>query len=745
VDYATLDGTYGYNAFGDPNLVIDPLNHQTSATYDSNRNVKTITDPDNRQAVYTYDSDNRLVQVQLPNQGLVKTGLDSMSNVISQTDPLNHTTTYSYDKLNRLTSMTDPLARVTVFGFAGDGFATARRDYLGRTTANYPDQAKETLGTVYSDGFTTKVTYTYDADGQRLTMKDATGTSSYSYDSLHRLTSYTDGAGNSTQYGYDLNSHLLSITYPGGANVVTRTYDSVGRLSTVKDWLAHTTTYLYDADSNLSTATYPNTTKSAYTYDNADHLTQILDTTGTKQTQFLKLTYTRDPAELITAEGATTYGYDPLERLSTAGTTTYGYDGANNLTSVAITGSTTTTLAYDAASQVGTLTKMNGASLVQKLTYTYDNAGNRTKVTDQNNVSTTLSYDQASRLSAYGASGTYKYNGDSLRTSKTVSGTTTQQVWAMSEGLPTIVKDGTTAYVTGLRGLPLEQIVTSGRTTSVYYYHQDQLGSTRVITDSKGATVNTYNYDPFGNVASSTGTLVNPFRYAGQYFDLESGLYYLRTRYYDPVSSQFITRDPIVFDTRQPYSYVGDDPINAVDLSGLGSSPDPGNPLTWNWGAGAQALIDSARAQDWGSAFTAQNFADSAHTVGAFCGAALLIAPESAEWTGPCIAETGLIALLADGWLFIHGEHSPERVLSIGLDVVDIFTGGLARSVSVAAEGRTFDDLLQAYSDAVRWHKAYVGLRYLANQSYQAEVFGTIAFFADFGALLAERHRLRSS
>jgi uncharacterized protein RhaS with RHS repeats len=97
--------------------------------------------------------------------------------------------------------------------------------------------------------------------------------------------------------------------------------------------------------------------------------------------------------------------------------------------------------------------------------------------------------------------------------------------------MPTLLVDGSSNLVTGLKGLPLEQIVTSGKTTSVYCYHQDQLGSTRVITNSGGATVNTYAYDPYGNLTATTGTVVNPLRYAGQYFDSESGLYYLRARY----------------------------------------------------------------------------------------------------------------------------------------------------------------------------------------------------------------------
>src|SRR5258708_6823474 len=77
-------------------------------------------------------------------------------------------------------------------------------------------------------------------------------------------------------------------------------------------------------------------------------------------------------------------------------------------------------------------------------------------------------------------------------------------------------------------------------------------------------------------------SLSNPFQYAGEYVDAESGLYYLRARYYDPTSSQFIARDPRGDETRQPYVYVTDSPLNATDPSGLYSTltdagADPGS------------------------------------------------------------------------------------------------------------------------------------------------------------------------
>ena len=149
--------------------------------------------------------------------------------------------------------------------------------------------------------------------------------------------------------------------------------------------------------------------------------------------------------------------------------------------------------------------------------------------------------------------------------SKTVSGTTTQLLWDVASSLALLLKDGSTAYVYGPGGQPLEQINGS----AVLWLHHDQIGSTRLVSDSTGASQATYTYDAYGNLTASTGAITNPIRFAGQYRDTESGLYYLRARYYDPSTGQFLSRDPAVARTREPYAYVNDNPLNASDPDGL--------------------------------------------------------------------------------------------------------------------------------------------------------------------------------
>ncbi len=93
------------------------------------------------------------------------------------------------------------------------------------------------------------------------------------------------------------------------------------------------------------------------------------------------------------------------------------------------------------------------------------------------------------------------------------------------------------------------------------------------LTDSSGNLVNTYQYDLYGNLTSSTGSVSNPWRYADGYYDSGTGLYKFGIRYYDASIGRWTQRDPVggsLLETTKanPYGYAGDDPVNMVDPSG---------------------------------------------------------------------------------------------------------------------------------------------------------------------------------
>ena len=76
--------------------------------------------------------------------------------------------------------------------------------------------------------------------------------------------------------------------------------------------------------------------------------------------------------------------------------------------------------------------------------------------------------------------------------------------------------------------------------------------------------------------------MTTPFGYAGAYTDAESGLQYLRARYYDPQTAQFLTRDPLLPQTGQAYGYAGQSPLNATDPRGLGCFADISLSSCWS-------------------------------------------------------------------------------------------------------------------------------------------------------------------
>ena len=126
-------------------------------------------------------------------------------------------------------------------------------------------------------------------------------------------------------------------------------------------------------------------------------------------------------------------------------------------------------------------------------------------------------------------------------------------------------------YIPG-RGVdqPIAVVTAAGVKT---YVHQDKSGSVVAMSNASGAIAEgPYTYDPYGNcivggVAFSGGVA---YKYTGRRYDPETGLYYYRARYYDPVHGRFMQTDPVGYAPDMNwYAYVGDDPTDKTDPTGL--------------------------------------------------------------------------------------------------------------------------------------------------------------------------------
>ena len=87
-----------------------------------------------------------------------------------------------------------------------------------------------------------------------------------------------------------------------------------------------------------------------------------------------------------------------------------------------------------------------------------------------------------------------------------------------------------------------------------------------------GEKIKEYNYDAYGNEIEQNPTDTNPYRYCSENYDTETGLIYLRARYYDPELGRFLTEDPVK-DGLNWYVYCGNNPVNFVDPSGMKPTP----------------------------------------------------------------------------------------------------------------------------------------------------------------------------
>jgi RHS repeat-associated protein len=554
------------DAQGRPLKITDPLGHTTKYTYDGNGNVETVIDGNSHTTKYTYDADNELTKTEEPNKTITETEYDSMGQVKSQTDGNKHVTEYVRNALEEIEEVVSPLGKKTLKEYDEAGNLVKLTDPEKRTTTYTYDPANRLTEISYSSGKPATIKCEYNKDGDRTKVTDGTGTTKYEYDQLDRMTESENGHKEIVKYEYNLGNQQTKITYPN-TKATERAYDKDGRLEKVTDWSSNVTKFTYNHDSELEKTIFPTASKDedTYAYNDADQMSEVkMD----KSTEVLaSLVYTRDndgQVKKTTSKGlpgaeVTENIYDENNRLTKYGGTEYKYDAANNPTTEGLSTNT-----YNEGDE---LEKGTGVK------YTYDELGERTKTAPEKGPTTTYGYDQAGNLTSAERpkegetkeiKDTYAYNGEDLRVSQTISGTTTYMAWDAAEELPLLLSEGTNSYIYGSGGLPVEQISSGGTVT---YLHHDQQGSTRLLTGSTGAITGKCTYGAYG-ASTCEGTTTIPLGYDGQYTSSDTGLIYLRARVYDPSTAQFLTVDPLLATTRAPYTYATDNPLTKTDPTG---------------------------------------------------------------------------------------------------------------------------------------------------------------------------------
>ena len=451
------------------------------------------------------------------------------------------------------------------------------------------------------------MSWTYDTAGQVTQILDGAGTTTYTYDDLGRPTQVTRGTA-TVGYAYDAAGQVAALTYPTG-DAVGYAYDDAGQLATVADWNTGVYSYDWTNDGQVASVTFPNGVATTKAHDTAGQ-TLGITTTNTTGTDLLELAYSYTDAGLLADQTTTrsvtarapptpatttqAYTWDPQARIDAItghGAGDFTFDTADRLTTLA----DGRTLTYDTAGQPAALTDPAAATTT---TYGYDDRGNRTTTTVDDGTTTTTTpaafnaANQLTELTDPTGTTTYTYDAAGLRATATTDDGANQATetytWDTTAPVPVLLTDATYAYIYGTSSTPLAQVNLTDQTT--LYLHGDLIGSIRSVTNAAGDVVCDADYDTYGQpVAVTTDPCgqATRFGYAGQYTD-PTGLIYLRARYYDPASGQFLTVDPLVDTTRNPYGYTGGNPLQFVDPLGLDWWEDSGD---WVAGNGDTVIL----------------------------------------------------------------------------------------------------------------------------------------------------------
>ena len=599
--YAILEGT-GTAYFDSIKLV--PRN-STKYTYNTAGNyVLTAEDPLKKQTHRTYN--------------------ESIGTELSFSDALNHTTYYSYDNLDRLTEVTDPLTNHAYYQYDPASNLIATRDprSSGQLDNTYRTQFLpnnlDLLDTL-TDPLNRSATNTYDRSGRLIRTVLPNGREvNLSYDNAHRLTRKDLGGGKYFTYTYDGANNLTSIT-DQDSKTLSWTYDGAGRVTSATDTFNHILEYQWDKSNNLTLILekVPYTGYGAeYYYDSDNKLTQIIG-------NYCSMTYAYDEngkvfqtgyAHVYNAyykrniyyypdgrvrqiQGAGPYT-GPYDRYSYSYTyydngnisaitsptvsENFSYDSDGRLTSWYYNNNgniTQESYQYDPAGNLltkgGATYTYNSANQITNPGFTYDNNGN---LTGDGNFNYTYNSEnqltQVRKVSDGSLVAEYTYDSNGLRKSKTVNGVTTNFVWDPFGNLDR-EKDSsgntTARYYYDTAGRPVAGYKSGGY---YYYLHTNQRGDVVSLMSYYGGSYGQYQYDPWGRQISFSGGLNQPFRYAGYYWDEETGLYYCKSRYYSPTLGRFLTKDGYGFiehgdpQTLNLYAYCGNNPVNYSDPTG---------------------------------------------------------------------------------------------------------------------------------------------------------------------------------
>lgn len=620
--------TFTYDDNGNQVSGADPLGNVTTFAYDGLDRLTRGTDPSGNVAAFSYDELGRLQRWTNRNNNSVTFGYDGRSRLTSlvdtegnlwqstfddesiqtsASDPLGNTRTFSNSVTGRLIGITSALGNMTNITRDNMERVTGEQDPAGNSTSVIYDQRGMPVAITLATGATTS--YTRNGFGQVTRITDPNGKLwVFDRDSQGRLTGTSDPLGNSTAIDYDNRNRASRIVLPAGLGTMNFGYDGNGNLTGLAYSDGTNLAFNYDAANRFVAAN-----DIALAYDGNDRITESNGQSVTRDAGGLMTSLTLAPSKTVT------YVYDQRNFVTQitdwlGGTTTFVYDAAGRLINIQRPNGVTTTFEYNGEDRLIAVTEGELSNIelqrdkrgfisaaerdvplkpeltVASLTFTFDAASQIEGFTYDDLgrlVSDTIrdySWDLATRLTSYAESGntiTFTYDALGRRLSRTEGGNTTRFVWNDAFALPSVTvvheNGNVLRYYIYTPGGALLYSIEAGD-ESRRDYHFDEMGNTIFLTSDAGAIIASYAYTPYGVLLAEDGEVDNPFKWQGAFGVMQegdSGLYYMRARYYDSGAGRFISRDPLgALDpvNLNPYQYALGNPLEIVDPLGLRGS-----------------------------------------------------------------------------------------------------------------------------------------------------------------------------
>lgn len=516
---------------------------------------------------------------------------NSTGNLIAIADAKGNKTGYAYDGFNRLT--------MTCYPKASDGTSVnwpvpnvaggdCEQTTYYPTTVNGASRASGLVKeTKLRNGAI--VTYTYSLQGN-LSNKGGAVSESFYYNNFGQLTAHNNGTSAHIMNGTTLAKQLYNYNAMGWmtsatVNMITASDGTIGD---------RVIAYQYDAYGRRSRMTYPADADNFYVtygYNDGDELVRICEKGAnctTSDVSLLEFTYD-NYGRRATTEARRTNG----TTITALTLNAYGYDTSQRLQSVAMPGDTVT-LEYSAADQISGRTAniyYVPSSPPPQTSYTTNGLNQMTAA-----GATVAEYDLLGNMKREGAVN-YAYNVNNLlhTASSSIIGSNTVGLRYDAEGRLRLIDSDTTAarqflydgddliaeydgagmvvrrYVHGpSTDEPLVWFERSGTTFDRRYLSTDERGSVVQVIRDSGTVLGQYTYDEYGAPSASVGAPDSRFRYTGQMWLPELSVYYYKARLYAPTYGRFFQTDPSGYaDGMNWYNYVGNDPINGTDPTGM--------------------------------------------------------------------------------------------------------------------------------------------------------------------------------